>query len=49
MSENKKEGGREESWVILIELNVAAETIPRIIEGVDFIHPEGFLVKRVKS
>ncbi len=49
MGENEKEGGMEESRVLFIEFNLAVEIIPRIIEGVDFIHPEGFLVKGVES
>jgi len=49
MGKNKKERGLEESWVLFIEFNLAGEIIPRIIEGVNFIHPEGFLVKGVKS
>ena len=49
MGENKKERRVEESRVFLIEFNLAVEVIPRIIVRVDFIHPEGFSVKGVKS
>ena len=49
MGEKKKERGVEESRVVFIEFNLAGEIIPRIIEGVNFIHPEGFLVKGVES
>ncbi len=49
MGENKKEGGVEESRVLFIEFYLAIEIISGIIESVDLVYPQGFLVKGIKS
>jgi len=49
MGENKEKGRVEIRWILLIKFYLASEIIPRIIEGVDFIDPERFLIKGVKS
>jgi hypothetical protein len=49
MGENKKEGRMEIRRILLIKLYLASEIISRIVECVDFINPERFLVKGVKS
>jgi hypothetical protein len=49
MGENKEKGGMKESWVFTIKFQLALKIIPRIIEGIDFVQPKGFLVKGVES
>jgi len=48
MGEDKKEGRMKKSGVLFVIAYLALEITPRIIEGVDFIHPEGFLIKRIE-
>jgi hypothetical protein len=48
MGENKKKGRVKIRWVLLIKLYLASEIISRVIECVDFIYPERFLIKGVK-
>jgi len=49
MGENIKKWRVKECRVLFIEFYLAVEIVPRIIKSIDFIYPEGFLVKGVKS
>ena len=49
VGKNKEERRMKIRGILLIELDLAFEIIPGVIEGMDLIHPEGFLVKCVKS
>jgi hypothetical protein len=49
VGENEKKGRVEESGVLIIEFYLAFEIIPGVVEGIDFIQPEGFLVKSMES
>lgn len=48
MRENKEKGRMKIRWVLLIKSYLISEIIPRIIERMDFIYPERFLIKSVK-
>ena len=48
MCKNEEERGMKEGGVFFVEFYLAFEIISRIIEGIDFVHPEGFLVKGIK-
>jgi len=45
----EKQGRVKVGWVFFIEFYLAFEIIPRIIKCVDFIHPEGSLIKCMQS
>jgi hypothetical protein len=47
MSENKKKRGMKVSWVFFVILQLVLDTISRIIESMDFVNPEGFLIEGV--
>ena len=49
MGEDEEERGMEESGVFFIEFDLAFKVIPGVVEGVDFVGPEGFLVKGIES
>ena len=49
MGENKEKGRMEEGRIVLVKLQLIPEIIPRIIIGMDLIHPEGFFVKVIES
>lgn len=48
MGENKEKGRVKIRRILLIKVKLTSETIPRIIERMDFIYPERFLIKAVK-
>jgi hypothetical protein len=48
MSEDKEKGRVEVSRIFLIEFQLAFEIILRVVECMDFVHPERFLIKRVE-
>jgi hypothetical protein len=49
VGENEEEGRMKEAGVPFVKFYLVSEVIPGVIEGVDFIHPEGFLVKGIES
>jgi hypothetical protein len=49
MGKDKKERRLEISRILFIVIKLGFKIVSRVIEGVDFIHPEGFLVKGVES
>jgi len=49
MGKNKKKGRVKVCRVLFIEFYLAIEIIPRIIKRINFIPPERFLIKSVKS
>jgi hypothetical protein len=49
MGEHKKEGRVKKSRILLIKSELGSEIIPGVIEGMDLIHPEGFLVEGIES
>jgi len=49
MGENKEKGRVQEGRIVLVKLQLIPEIIPRIIVGMDFIHPEGFFIKVIES
>jgi hypothetical protein len=48
MGEDEEQRRMKKGWVLLIEFDLTLEIIPGIIVGMDFIHPERFLIKGVK-
>jgi hypothetical protein len=49
MGKDEEERGMKIRRIVLIEFYLAFEIIFGIVEGVDLVHPKGFLVKGVKS
>jgi hypothetical protein len=49
MGEDKEEGGLEGRGVFSVVLDLAPEILSRIIERMDFVDPERFPVKAVKT
>jgi len=49
VGENKEEGRVEISRSLFIKLYLAFKVISGVIEGMDFVHPEGFLVEGIES
>jgi hypothetical protein len=49
VGEHKEKGRVQEAGIVLVKLQLISEIIPRIIIGVDFIHPEGFCIKSIES
>ena len=47
MSEGKEERRVKESRILLVKFQLVFDAISRIVESVDFIQPEGFLVKGI--
>jgi len=48
MRKDKKQGRVKVGWILFIKFYLAFEIVPRIIECMDFIDPEGFLIEGVK-
>jgi hypothetical protein len=48
MGENEEEWGMEEGRIVFVKLQLVREIIPRIIIGVDFVHPQGFCIKPIE-
>jgi hypothetical protein len=48
VGEHKEKGRVQEGGIVLVELQLIPEIIPRIIIGMDFIHPEGFRIKSIE-
>jgi hypothetical protein len=48
MGEDEEERRVKIRGVLFIKFYLAFEIIPGVIEGVDFIHPEGFLVEGIE-
>jgi hypothetical protein len=48
MGEDEEEGRMEKAGVTFIKFYLVFEVIPGIIEGMDFINPEGFLVEGIE-
>ena len=49
MGENEKEWRMKKGRILFVELGLVSETIPRIVESVNLIHPEGLSVKGIIS
>jgi len=49
VSEDKEERRMKEGGIFFIEFYLAFEVVSRVIKCMNFIRPEGFLVKCVKS
>jgi hypothetical protein len=48
MGENKKEGRMKIRRVLFIKLDLPTEIVSGVIEGVDLVHPERFLIEGVE-
>ncbi len=48
VGEDEEEWGVEVGWILLIELELGFEVITGVVEGVDLIYPEGFLVEAIE-
>jgi len=48
MGQNKEERGMKVGWILLVKFYLTPEIISRIIEGIDFIRPKGFLIEGVE-
>ena len=49
MGENEEKGRVKISRILLIKVKLTSKIISRIIEGMDFVHPERFSVEGVES
>ena len=49
VGKNKEERRMKIRGILLIELDLAFEIIPGVIEGMDLIHPEGLLIENVEA
>jgi hypothetical protein len=49
MGEDKEERWLKVSGILFIIVELSLKTISGIVEGVDFIHPEGFSIKSIES
>jgi hypothetical protein len=49
VGEDEEERRMKKGWVLLIEFDLPFEIIPGVIEGMDLVHPERFLIESVKS
>ena len=49
MGEYEKKRGVNMGWVLLIISQLPSQIIPRLIESMNFIDPEGFSVEGVES
>jgi hypothetical protein len=47
MGEDKEERRVQECRIVLVKLQLILEIISRIIIGMDFIHPERFLIEGI--
>jgi hypothetical protein len=48
MGEDEEEGRMKKVGVSFIKFYLVFEVIPGVIEGMDFIQPEGFLIEGIK-
>jgi hypothetical protein len=48
MGENKKERRMKIRGVLFVIRQLGLQIMSGIVKGIDFIHPEGFLIKGVK-
>jgi hypothetical protein len=48
MGQNKEKGRMKIRRILFIEFYLAFEVVSGIVEGVDFIHPQGFSIEGVK-
>ena len=49
MGENEEEGRMKIRRILFIKFYLAFKIISGVIEGMDFVHPKGFVIKGVKS
>jgi len=49
MGQHKKEGRVKKGGIFFVKLYLPFEIISRVVEGIDLIHPEGFLVEGIES
>jgi hypothetical protein len=49
MRQKEEEGRVKKRGVLLVKADLVLKPIPRVVEGIDFVTPKGFLVKRVES
>ena len=49
MGEHKEKGRVQEGGIVLVELQLIPEIIPRIIIGMDLVHPKGLFIKVIES
>lgn len=48
MCEDEEKGRVKVSGIFSIKFQLAPEVVPRVIQGMNFVHPERFLVKVVE-
>jgi hypothetical protein len=49
VGENEEKGRMKIRGILFIEFYLAFEVVSGVIEGMDFVYPEGFFIKGVKS
>jgi len=49
VGENEEKGRMKIRWILFIEFYLAFEVVSGVIEGMDFVHPERFLIESVES
>jgi len=49
MGKDEEEGRMKIRRILLIKFDLPSEVISGVIEGMDFVHPEGFLIESVES
>jgi len=48
VGENEEKGRMKIRWILFIEFYLAFEVVSGVIEGMDFVHPERFLIESVE-
>jgi len=49
VGENKEKGRVKISWILFVVVKLTSKIISRIVEGMDFVHPERFSVEGAES
>jgi hypothetical protein len=48
MGKDEEKGRMEIGWILLIKFDLPSEIVSGVIEGMDFVYPEGLPVEGVK-
>jgi hypothetical protein len=49
MGKNKEEGRMKIRRILLIKFDLPSEIVSGVVEGMNFVHPQGLLIKAVES
>jgi hypothetical protein len=48
MGKDEEEGRMMIGWIFLIKFDLPSEIVSGVVEGMDFVYPEGLLIKGIK-